>query len=610
MSILNFKAVPPTAHVDVAIIGAGVSALYCAYRLINSKKYAKKKIVIYERLNRTGGRLQSDLINIKPDKKAKTKANNASNFFELLHLDIIKEEEGGMRFNYGMEELMALNAKLNLCKKIVPFPMSSTKNTNRLCFRGHSFSVAEANATGNMIWSELYDLAPQEIGLSPVEIVTNAYHRILEANHILLEEDQTPEYWQKFRLDFKWNGIPLNEWQMWGLLLDMGYSGECVQMLSETIGFAGPFKGLVNAGDAWQILADFPKDPSYYTFEEGFSTLPNALKKAIESKVDIYLSTNVDSISGEEGNFILKVTEAPQGQNSGPDISSGKARKVNASQIICAIASTGFKSLYTKSPALHKTTKTNDAGKLWDSINAVLGMNLLKINFFFKQAWWMNGSTSRPNIEFGPNFTDLPLNSIYPFYSIENLKVNDKEGTVKVKSGDKPAALTLYCDFNKTNFWKGLQNVGPKFTSPLQDQYSQSPQVIFPASVAVVAEARKQMGLLFGVTNVPEPVLTSYRLWNGEDDFEHAYHQWKMNADDREIIEYLSNPLPGFYMCNEAISDMQGWVNGSLRSSNLALQKLSGNVIKPLSNKPCVSPKSSKKVTDAPLLKMRGGVWG
>ncbi|SEK93517.1 NAD(P)-binding Rossmann-like domain-containing protein [Aquimarina amphilecti] len=611
MSIVTFSEIPDHDDIDIAIIGAGISGLYCAYRLINHPNYKGKKIAIYERLNRTGGRLQSDLIPIRGNHKVSDE-NGISNFYDQVQIDLVKEEQGGMRFNYNMEELMTLNGALKICDEIVPFPMSSTDDTNRFCIRGHSFSLEEANAGGNTIWSQLYDLAPQEIGLSPVQIVTNAYNRILEANDIILEEDQTPEYWQKFRLQFKWKGVPMNEWQLWGLLRDMGYSEECIEMLTNTIGFAGPFKSLPNAGDAWQILADFPKDPTYYTFKYGFSTLPDAIKKELEGKVSIYLSTNIDSIHGDEDDFTIYATEATEGENSKPNIPGGKYKTIKTKQIISAIASTGFKALFIKSPALHASSKKYDSMKLWESINGVLGMNLMKINFYFREAWWYTGSTGRPNIEFGPNFTDLPINSIYPFYSVEDLEVDHKKGTVSIISGEEPAALTLYCDFNNTNFWKGLQNIGPKFSSPLQEKYNEmESQTVFPASQAVVAEARKQMGLLFGVTNIPDPIFTSYRLWNGEDDFEHAYHQWQLNVDDKKTIEYLSNPLPGFYMCNEAISDMQGWVNGSLRSSDLALGKISNGAIKPMTNTPCTSPvetKDDKKGKTS--LRISRGHWG
>ncbi|PHS08574.1 MAG: hypothetical protein COA88_06315 [Kordia sp.] len=43
---------------DVIIVGAGVSGLYAAWRLL--KKNSKLKVTILERLNRTGGRLDTD----------------------------------------------------------------------------------------------------------------------------------------------------------------------------------------------------------------------------------------------------------------------------------------------------------------------------------------------------------------------------------------------------------------------------------------------------------------------------------------------------------------------------------------------------------------------
>ena len=97
---------------EVVIVGAGVAGLYCAYRLLNEGK--SKDVVIVERLNRIGGRLDTDLIKIKgADGKVET----------------VRDEEGGMRFTYEMEELMALNGALDLCDQIVKFPMGPPKDS-------------------------------------------------------------------------------------------------------------------------------------------------------------------------------------------------------------------------------------------------------------------------------------------------------------------------------------------------------------------------------------------------------------------------------------------------------------------------------------------------
>ena len=131
--------------------------------------------------------------------------------------------------------------------------------------------------------------------------------------------------------------------------------------------------------------------------------------------------------------------------------------------------------------------------------------------------------------------------------------------------------MTLACI--NTNFWETLQAIGPKFTSPLQEEHNLArPQVLFAASQAIVVEATRQLEEMFQMIAVPPPVLTSFRLWSGEHQFGYAYHQWARFANDRTVMETLASPVENIFVCNEAFSDDQGWVNGSLRSANLVLQ--------------------------------------
>jgi hypothetical protein len=41
--------------------------------------------------------------------------------------------------------------------------------------------------------------------------------------------------------------------------------------------------------------------------------------------------------------------------------------------------------------------------------------------------------------------------------------------------------------------------------------------------------------------------------------------------NDREVIDRIQNPLPNIYICNEAYSDEQAWVEGALRSAEKIL---------------------------------------
>ncbi len=475
-------------------------------------------------------------------------------------------------------------------------------NTNRFSLRGRNFTAAQAEAGNNVIWGEIYDLEEDEKGKSPTAIVKAAYKAVLDENGWPPPPQQTPEFWTKFRETATWRGVTVNEWQMWGLLRDMGRSEECIAMLSESIGFAGPFKAPINAGDAFQILADFPKDPQYHTFKYGFSTLPNAVQSTFPDNVQILLGTNVDSIERNGDGFVLTLTEAPEGQNSNPHVPRGETKTITTGELILAVATNGMERLFITSPALNEDP---EAQKLWDNIHSARGMKLMKINLYFEAPWWENGKI-QPPVQFGPNFSSLPINAVYPFYSLEEgYAKDDMVLTAEEKIPNESAALTIYCDFNSTNFWAGLQNVGDLFDSPLERKQTEKvPQTLYAASKHVVAEAKKQLCQLFAYDEVPEPVLTSYRLWDGDDDFEYAYHQWRLGVVDSEVRKYLSHPINGVYFCNEAISDMQGWVNGAIRSSNAALAHFG---VCPMDNDPCTGPPA---VSDAVAEPRVSGPWG
>ncbi|MGH1433882.1 MAG: flavin monoamine oxidase family protein [Lewinella sp.] len=600
----KFKDVKGQETYDVAIIGAGIAGLYSAFRLI--EKDPKLKIAIFERLNRTGGRLDSDIIKLTNDGELAPKGDQHG-------INTIKEEQGGMRFNDSMEELMNLIHELDLEDQVVPFPMKSevvvkegepAVNTNRFYFRGHGFSVADAVASDNTIWGTLYDIDQVEEGLDPNQIIANAFNRILKANNWSMGEELSADQWTEIREKVEWKGKTLNKWHIWGLFRDMGYSEECVRMLADTTGFPDTFKAFTNAGGAFQLLADFPKNPVYNTFIEGFSTLPDAIVKRLKGKVDIYLSTNLNSMHNAKDGFELRMAAAERGKNATPF--SKDTKSVHAAQVILATAVKGIQDIFYKSPALFRHKQ---APKLWNAINEVEGAELMKINLYFKEAWWLNGMTGRPEIQFGGNFTTLPLNAIYPFYALESISFDGDNAKLKHSHYDRPAALTLYTDFSKSQFWEGLQNIEPMFDSDLQQHFSKAKvQDLFPASQAVVDEMIKQLCLLFGVTNLPQPILTSYRSWNGKDDFEYAYHQWRLNAEDSVTRHYLAKPYKdkGIYLCNEAISDMQAWVNGSLRSADMALAHFD---IEAMPKRP--TERGGLDEVRPPLKKLGfGGVWG
>ncbi|WP_375585844.1 flavin monoamine oxidase family protein [Cyclobacterium xiamenense] len=582
--------VPKTA--PVVIVGAGMAGLYTAWRLINEKGYSPDEVVILEKLNRTGGRLDSDLI----------KFEGAT----------VKEEEGGMRFTFdSMDNLMALFMTLPtaneqgephpaqelIARQIVPFPMQSGGN-NKLYFRGVPFKQSEAKST----WPQLYNLTDQEIALSPSEIINSVYNQILAANpdftakYPTAEDRKGPDYWQDFRIACQWEGVIMKDWSLWNLFADMGYSNEAITMVYQSSGFNGTFLSQMNGGVAYQLLKEFPADPQFRTLSEGFSTLPNALAAQI-GKNSIFLNTTVTRMnqSGEEG-YVLDYTIS-----NGRDEQEKKGQ-IHGAKVILALPRLALETLFIRSNTFNALDKSK-SDTLWNTLQTATNQPLLKINLYYPKAWWSSETlVEKGAIEFGPNFADLPVGSIYPFYAVDDAlaaaleyqqymsehnqsipeAIQKKIDEINRRKSQKPAALTIYCDYMNINYWLALQKNGPLFTSDMQDQENnRENQVVFAASQKVVEKATEFFRKVFNVTYIPEPVLTSARIWAGStvidteasERFGYGVHQWALHAEDDKTQELLREPLPNVYTCNEAYSDYQGWVEGSLRSANLMLKK-------------------------------------
>lgn len=565
---------PPTERQDVVLVGAGMSSLYIAWRLLQEDP--SLRIAILERINRTGGRLDSNLI-------------------DFGRGNVVKEEQGGMRFTFdAMDDLMALFLTLGIEEYIVPFPMSSMGN-NRLYFRGHAFTNREGASRNHAIWSEIYGLESPERGIDPKSIINSVFNRILAQNPDFPDRPdvRTPEFWQRFRLMCKWNGQPLVDWSLWNILCDMGYSNECITLLYRLLGFNGTFLSEMNAGEAYQLLEDFPANPKFHTLRDGFGTLPTALAKAIGTE-RIHLLTNVDAVDANPacGGYVLSCSQTDRG---------GKVSKheVTADKVVLGLPRLALEELFIRSDAFNRLEPERSA-TLWNALQSATNQPLLKINLYYDSAWWGNSLSGQPPVSFGPNFSDLPLGSVYPFYTVDEAlaaaleyrawltehggtpteEIAEELGRLDRAKYDRPAALTIYCDFVNINFWRALQGNGELFDSELQRRYTeQKPQTVYAASRAVVHEATRLFKLLFNTRFVPEPKLTSARIWSGAtrvgvepaEQVGFGVHQWGLGARDDEVMATLVEPLDNLYTCGEAYSDYQGWVEGALRSADRVL---------------------------------------
>jgi len=170
------------------------------------------------------------------------------------------------------------------------------------------------------------------------------------------------------------------------------------------------------------------------------------------------------------------------------------------------------------------------------------------------------------NLTNGPNFTDLPLGSVYSFSQFPADPIADK-------NYNGPAALTQYTDYIRGNFWKEMQNVGENYQSK---EFPENPPGTTACSTTLVNEIMRQIKLLFGLDEdayVPMPVLTTYRVW-GQAPYGFGYHQYKLNVDDlKDVYPNITSPAENLFVCNESWSPEQGWVEGALIMSDYVLQQ-------------------------------------
>ena len=364
---------------DLLVVGAGMAGLFAAWRALNNDP--SLQVVIVDKLGRAGGRLETTTVPIK---------GKDGQFYE------VRDEEGGMRFvpkGTGMENLWKLIDDLGL--NTVPFPMAD--DNNRYYFRGQSFTFGESEANDNAKWFPLFNLSKKEKNIKPIKILVKVMQDILDKNpggHTAEKWPHSPETWIEFRNTFTYpdaNGkpVPINQWGLWSLLRSYGLTEECIELLDHVIGFMGPFGQFINAGESLQIIFDFPAAATFFTLENGYGSLPDALAAAILNKekypaAQIILSEEISSI-----------------ENNGPGITAyGTNNKYLAGKVILAIPQAGLNAITQASPLL-----SGNAGFV-SAMNSVQNMELSKVGLYFDERWWH--SNPKINISSGPSFTDLP----------------------------------------------------------------------------------------------------------------------------------------------------------------------------------------------------------
>lgn len=535
--------------IDVAIIGAGVSGVYCAWRLKKAQPHLN--IVVFEGSGTVGGRLLS----VRPP--------GISNMIAEL---------GGMRILPAVQPLIQnlldhLNKLLPKEKQIETYPFPVDEPQNLAYLRGVYLRLADFINHPDKV---PYHLSFIEQGQTPGGLITAAIEQVVPG---ITAPNLTGEERQAMAQAASFAGRPLHEQGFWNVLLRI-ISPEAFQLGLDAGGYSSTLSNW-NAADAipW-FLADFGVNPDYRGFCQGFQTVPLTLADLFrEAQGEIRLHTPVQGFDwhpaadndSTKGFYTLQLA----GQES-----------VRAHKLILAMPRRALDLLTPASPPLQVITSL---------IASVTPRPLFKLFTTYTSPWWRNAGYTPAGgqpmfVEAGRTVTDLPVRQTYYWPTVEG----------KPAQAGPAMLMASYDDGTSVGYWDGLRprrgqawQRGEEATTPAtpfkaastpSSETAAAPLEArnswahYQASAGMVTEVARQLGIIHGLPYSPEVQQAAFRDW-GDDPFGGGWNSWNIGVKSWEVKRQIVHPLPQqhLYICGEAYSDAQGWVEGALQTADYVL---------------------------------------
>ncbi len=526
--------------IDIAIVGGGVSGVYSAWRL--KKANPANHVVVFEASDHIGGRLLS----VQPP--------DISNMVAEL---------GGMRILPNVQPLIkrliqVLNQELPASQQIETYDFPVDEPQNIAYLRGSYLRLSDFTQHPNKV---PYNLTFLEKGGSAGTIIIGAIEQIVPGitNSSLNEEKR-----RQMAQNACFAGKPLHEQGFWNVLSRV-ISGEAYQLGVDAGGYNSTLSNW-NAADAipW-YLSDFGIDPDYKGFKKGFQQVPNSLAQLFRDVGgEIRLNHPLSGFRWSDSGVELNVQEQLKEQS--------KNHVIEAKSLILAMPRRSLDLVAPSSPPLRE---------IQELINSVTPRPLFKLFTTYTNPWWRNaGYTDAKGtyipVEAGRTVTDLPVRQTYYW----------------PRDDGKPAAegpsmlMASYDDGTNIGYWDGLRPrrrqawkqhrevAAPEHPFQAASKPNTSTWFKYEADQAMVAEVSRQLSLIHGLSYTPDVRNAAFRDW-GDDPFGGGWNSWNIGVKSPVVKHQIIQPIDKrpLYICGEAYSDAQGWVEGALQTADLLLAK-------------------------------------
>ncbi|PHS03847.1 MAG: hypothetical protein COA88_14815 [Kordia sp.] len=542
----------PDLDLDVAIIGAGASGLYSAYRLKTGvdkdKNPLNLKVEVFEASDRICGRLDS---------------------VKLPGMEVTAEL-GGMRYMDTQEIITGLIKKYegdNLLKSI-PFEMGDSKN-QLIYLRKQRYTAKDYDKPG---FKTRYDVEEKYVGKSANDIFNDIIDTVLMADGESIDEIQKSKdpqaEWRRVKRTLRYNfegpyaGKYVYEIGFWNLLKDRS-SQECYEFLANAGGY---YSNTINWNSAEAfpyMVGDFSDDEvKYNTIEGGFDkvlkvTANNFVNAGGTIRPNNALVTFAKTTADDNTKRKYKLTFEHVGTGAKHNYKVRDVSKqwtVYADDIILGMPRRSLE-LLDQSNFLFNPFNAESI-PLNSNIKTVMNEPSLKILLGFENPWW----PTDPDEYQSPSVTDLPMRQCYYFGTDAN---------------NHSLFLASYNDMRTVTFWKAMEKDEPfktRSTNYLESTPTLAKQFkdylakdVPPATKSMVDEVMNEVREMHGEgVTIPEPYTSAYKDWS-DDPYGGGYHAWKSGYIVSNVMPEIRQPQPNerVFIVGEAYSDQQGWVEGA-----------------------------------------------
>lgn len=135
---------------------------------------------------------------------------------------------------------------------------------------------------------------------------------------------------------------------------------------------------------------------------------------------------------------------------------------------------------------------------------------------------------------------------------------------VTSEGASDPRGGAGYADGRAVERWTSLADGGAPGAgapSPILEAAASELQAVFPS-----------------VASIPAPLGSAFKHW-GADPLECGWHYWRAGADSVRVIADIAQPSPGheLYVCGEAYSHWQAWVEGALETAATVVERMTAS---------------------------------